>query len=574
MRWNPTDMDGWWPLVSPSGWWIVSGNATAWLSDLSTDPPTVRELGLYIALGWRDGETCILCSRWWDNPDNPDGSTAKLWALHCPSGAWEQIGVIPASNQRAASGEHWAVGGPDGIIYDGQVVERLPLAGQPVMQAFRSFPALAGEWVVGATTGAAGWTLYLFRAGQFVREVPAETNFWAIFGDGWLGYELSGSPLVVSLDGIATNCRCRPDVAESCPILFFWVDGTCWVWTWAYGLADVDMAAFGRPLGESRGLLVPLAGNEISVACTGRQWVVAGHDERGGLHVASIDVDAERVELPGPAPTPPYVPPSTDIAPIGHPLWPGAYWDRSDQYGDTPTLPISLSMPGGASATTRSTLPVIVDPQYVSVATTPIVALYSEGHAGEEAAKVAAAKMAAPGRDVLFVYDEPPPASPFPVDGCIVGYELYSQGPSQPIADIVATVKVGMDAQPQSQRIALIPQAMDHLGYWHLDWPRLYLAACDLARDDPRVWLIAPFCCGRADTKIPEIQPWMTALAAAIPGTPPIMVPPGELPVDPPVVPPVVPPVTPPPPPVPTLLVVLLLLAAVMAALFFALCGR
>jgi hypothetical protein len=319
----------------------------------------------------------------------------------------------------------------------------------------------------------------------------------------------------------------------------------------------VAAATWGGIVIDRNGPYKELAAHEITadphIANEGDNYaVVAWDNEKITVSVWILtgeEIDA--LPLKADVDVPPIAPPIlVHVDPFDHPMWVGCYFDLSGKYGDT-KLPVNVSIPGDPSDTARATLPVIISKAHLGSEKTPIVALYCEsGDQRDLEAQIRELKGLRPGVDILGLCDGWQPLGKIAGDD-IIGLELYSDATLKESPEsIKARVKATMDILPKDQRIALVPQAFDHLGAYTLDWIGIFRAALDLARD-PRVVLVAPFCAGRADNKIGVISEWFKAFAEAVGGPPAI-----TIPTPPPVVvqpPPVVtpPPAVQPPAPIP-----------------------
>ena len=491
---------------------------------------------------WLDDDT-VLYQQITSDPWTHQEESAYLAAYHVPTRVVTRVAGPPGASRLVAGGGRWAA-----FLADGHTGVYGSVGSHPAATVQAAGPdgtiALGDEYQAGT-----GLTLYAPDG----RVTHVETR------DAY-SVTVLGPDRAVWVEGNAfraLNVPVPQQVGGAWNPVYILLAGEPWVVYWTQPdprWPSTLMGLVAHPASDpARGYILETneyACYNVDAVALSRAIRVAWSRTQGerpdDIVVMDIDPAAPRVPLVGLPPVvvpPPVEPPppveTPHVEPMPRPLHLAAYFDVSQQYGDTPG-PWTCSIPGDPADTARAVLPVIISKAHIGSECTPIVALYCQ--TPEEIPDLRAAL---PGTDVLMVWDQ---AGIPPLGADIIGLELYSDATLRESPDSIATrVRATAAGLPAGQRLALVPQAFDHKGSaqpYVIDPVGILKQAIQIARDEARVVAILPFCAGRADTQIPVILPWLQALAAAIPGAPAITVPPPPPAIEPP-------PSAPPPEPTP-----------------------
>jgi hypothetical protein len=285
MDWSPSQPNGWFPKLSPTGTHVLYGNQHVYCADLGTGQQ--RDLGPGYNWGWVS-DTEFLYS----------GATGPPHVLYrVEVGVWTPTSIgadphLPVGNWIAASPtNHWGcvLQTPNRVVFDNAVIASGGGSGGL---------ALAGTWLVTWFNG----KLRVWNNGVVHRDIipPAGNAELAIASDGTVAYTVDG---VAYLNTPAnSNENVSLGIVEGSPVLAF-RDGTLWLWT----LNQTGTTLNGRPatvrIPQAAGTF---AGGALypTVVAKATEWVLAGTSDQGALRVQTVLFSAPAPAPPTPAPSP------------------------------------------------------------------------------------------------------------------------------------------------------------------------------------------------------------------------------------------------------------------------------
>ena len=293
--------DVWWPKLSADGRFVAFGGG-----GLPDAPPAVRVVhlasgkevafGLGRAIHWiGPNQVTWLVDR--------DGNRAERWhatiMLDGDNVTAMNVSRTPddtalaAGNEFAAANGHWASWLAEGrrLVYDGRVLSNRARGVK-----------MAGDYL-----------LYVEDDTHFVRvwhgslsvrlPLPPTANEWTISADGTIGYGYWGPARILQPDGGDFDVTVTPWRQEGVPRVVT-VGGIVWAWT-ATVRPDGRGIVLGRPAGSLDCIILdPLPAVSIDIAVTDRDFIVAGCDDTGHLHVHRTLIDTPRRLVPAPTPAP------------------------------------------------------------------------------------------------------------------------------------------------------------------------------------------------------------------------------------------------------------------------------
>jgi hypothetical protein len=353
--WNPSHDNGWFGKVSPDGKHVAYGNWNVFCTDLTTSPPTEHSLGRGWIFGWADIYHLWITRQIIDqqNPREMIEVDVRDWSTK-PLNLDTKLITANFGNVR---GGHWGTDEPKGIgSFDGQPLV-VPTDISPYGCEVAGVYFKASGTAKGASDDWHNWRLYLWKSGQFLRVITPITaaNFSSLHPEGYVSYA-GGGCRVYTPDGQDLDLQCRPDVSESVAVLCRALDGIMWAWTWVYISEDPnDWFAFGRPLGEKLGIRVPMPGNDLSIGVNENGWVISGYSDKGKLFVATVPLDAPRVEMPG------HPPPVLEVLqPVTIPDYTSGTWYGWWVTTDKTSQPCNVLLTGVAKEIENDTRPFVL----------------------------------------------------------------------------------------------------------------------------------------------------------------------------------------------------------------------
>lgn len=317
--WRPTTtINGWHPKLSPDGLHVLFGFWQTHVANLVTEVET-EVFAPAVAdghhprlhpLGWLDNRTFISAS---------EEGPAAVYSVSLDTMSPVQL-VAPEYRGVSfgnAEGRHWGV-----MLQDSK--NPLPyclkdgVAFHPEINQYGC--AVAGDHLLTADLDH-DYELMHFVGETLVRRLPSD-NLWFVNQEGDVTTGYYGPVKVYPFDRGATmvDGTVTPWRAES-PGWPVRVDGALWIWN-----ASDDVQGglvMGRRLGELNPIVLrnfPAVAVHARYQPATRLWVVAGNNDKGGLQVRWVPMDAPREVL---------VMPREPIVRIGRPMWGGFYVGRS-----------------------------------------------------------------------------------------------------------------------------------------------------------------------------------------------------------------------------------------------------
>jgi hypothetical protein len=287
---------GWFPKISPTGRYVLSGAGKVQVFDRQTG--RVTPLGEGWLGGWLNAATAV-----WKTSTQPVKAIAP------------DFRVVPApefaagfvTNDFALSNGHWvATQSANWVVYDGTRV----LTGKYWLAVIDNTTAVVID----------GRNLVFLRNGTLWKTVTplGNVNTIRISNGGYVGYGYFGRSWMVLPDGTQVETTVTPWKAET-PAVVAVVGGKPWLASYGEAPgANNRGSCYVRPLGDDTVITVPFAAVAPDLKCIDGEFTLAGNDAVNGiLRVATFSPNESRVRLttPGPAPTPrpPSPPQETDV---------------------------------------------------------------------------------------------------------------------------------------------------------------------------------------------------------------------------------------------------------------------
>lgn len=349
--WSPSQPNGWWPSMSPTGRYVAYGNWHLYVTDLQTGETWDTNLpacpsgwasetvvGGAVELGAncvRDFYLCDVVSRTiTKHPIAAETGPHKIVGETIvgvrPGGenpahmAYYRNGV-PVPNQDGKGWFGWDTNTPDGRHF--------------LLSASRTQPWRAV--IVDAETGT--------EVRRFPDVVSNMFMDFVVRPDGFYLTHHHGPMLLMRPDGTTqTIPTVVPDNHgwEGGPTLA-WAGEELWIWTGLAIGANEQLFIAGRRLGDTDPILLPGGGGNLNVTYDEAQdvFIVAGTTDRGALTVHTVSRTAARTKV------------STVITPFDYPI-PDTGWPRGLGWG---YLGGSMTAPGNVSSgdDTGTTRPII-----------------------------------------------------------------------------------------------------------------------------------------------------------------------------------------------------------------------
>lgn len=298
MDWRPSQANGWWPKLSPSGRRLLYGNGCTWVMDF--------KLGLELQIspdgwhyGWLDDNTLLYAV----GNQAPENTAKQHKVTFADDGTYTDVltGVpdeLCAGNTMDANDGHWATALGPRICIDGKVIPNT--SGGGVKTA-------GGRVVWGCYFGQPGtddpkmWgnRVYDTRDGTVADFIPMNpVNGCTISREGYIGLGYWGPAYLRWPDGHQADITVTPWRAEGAPLIVRDATGVDWAFTGTEDPFDHSTPILGHPLGDPTCLVLPdMPAVFMTVVCLGPHFRVACCGDRGQCRVQDIPVDAVRVLL-------------------------------------------------------------------------------------------------------------------------------------------------------------------------------------------------------------------------------------------------------------------------------------
>jgi hypothetical protein len=289
-RWTPPTKDGWYPKVSPTGRYVVYGNAKTQCVDLETGIVTkyLDEPGKFMqSMGWWDAHTFML----------RDMDGGLLYLCDAETGAVAPF-PVPAGygygNDASASAGRWGVVRrvPDRFILNGLI--KLPERDSLLLCSVAGHFAVVQDW--------RAHTLLLWEDGVLVAEfTPQQPNDNEIRVNelGTVSYGYYSTMRLRFRDGTDVNATVTPGKGSESIADMPLLDGEMWLWQGAeLGDAGVVIGRDWLVDGVKQAIVLdkfPCV--SLTAAWNGNEWVVAGCDAVGAMQVAFVSRNAPRQKL-------------------------------------------------------------------------------------------------------------------------------------------------------------------------------------------------------------------------------------------------------------------------------------
>jgi hypothetical protein len=298
--------DGWWPVLSPSGYLVAFGNTDLRVVDLRSGGTWPigpgRNLRFLddVTVTWTRDVDDYHMTRW----------TGDLRAWDGGRQTYDDPALV-AANTFDARDRHWA----SYLTVEARVVRDDAILATGVRGV-----SVYGDDTL--TVGDGDTTFRVYRQATLARTLalPADANIWKLQARGWIPFGYWGQSRAYDEHGVIHDLTVTPYRGEGLASLV-WAGDQLWVWTATERPSDLRRALLGRPLGATDCVVIENEGlaNLDAAYTTDLGFIVCGCSDRGQLLVYRVPLDATRTPInvwAGTEPEPPE-PPEPEPPPAG-----------------------------------------------------------------------------------------------------------------------------------------------------------------------------------------------------------------------------------------------------------------